>query len=71
MEFPDKFYNVLKWIVMIFLPAANTFVWMLSETLHFDSSTICGIISAVTVFLGSLIGVSTASYNKSKKKKKD
>lgn len=64
MKLPDKWYNILKWIVIIFLPALNTLIFSLGGILGFDSTIVCGIISAVTVFLGALIGVSTRAYNK-------
>jgi len=67
MKLPDKWYDILKWIVVIFLPALNTFIFALGAVLDFDSETICGVISAVTVFLGALIGVSTVAYKKGKK----
>lgn len=64
MKLPNKWYDILKWIVVIFLPALNTFIFALGIALHFESETICGVISAVTAFLGALIGVSTYSYKK-------
>lgn len=64
MKLPDKVYEILKWIVVIFLPALNTFIFALGGVLHFDSEVVCGVISAVTVFLGALIGVSTYAYRK-------
>ena len=67
MKLPDKVYDILKWIVVIFLPATNTLIFALGNVLDFDSEVVCGVISAVTVFLGTLIGVSTYSYKKGKK----
>lgn len=64
MKLSDRWYEILKWIVVIFLPALNTFIFALGSVLHFDSEVICGVISAVTVFLGALIGVSTYAYRK-------
>jgi hypothetical protein len=60
----NKVYDVLKWIVIVFLPALNTLIFALGNVLQFESSVICGIISAVTVFLGALIGVSSVRYSK-------
>ena len=60
----NKVYDILKWIVVIFLPALNTLIFALGGVLGFDSSVVCGVISAVTVFLGALIGVSTYQYRK-------
>lgn len=63
---PDRVYNVLKWIVVILLPALNTLIFSIGGLVKFDTGLICGVISAVTVFLGALIGVSTYAYNKDK-----
>lgn len=62
----NKVYDWLKWIVLVFLPALNTFIFALGLTLGFNSEIVCGVISALTVFLGALIGVSTHNYNKEK-----
>lgn len=67
----NKVYDVLKWIVIVFLPALNTLIFALGNVLQFESSVICGIISAVTVFLGALIGVSSVRYNKAEKETED
>ena len=66
MKLPNKVYDVLKWIVVVFLPALNVFIFALGEVLGFDSHIVCGVIAAVTTFLGALIGVSTIGYNKTK-----
>lgn len=66
MRIPDKVYDVLKWIVVILLPATNTLIFSIGSLLGHDTGLICGILSAVTVFLGALIGVSTYAYNKDK-----
>ena len=64
---PNKVYDILKWIVIVFLPALNTLIFALGNVLQFDATVICGIISAVTVFLGALIGFSSVKYTKSNK----
>lgn len=66
MKIPNKVYDVLKWIVMILLPATNTLIFTISGIIGKNSEVVCGILSAVTVFLGALIGVSTYQYNKDK-----
>lgn len=68
MKLPDKVYDVLKWIAMVVLPALATLVsvvltlWDIApaETIN----AIVGTITAVDAFLGALLGVSTAQYNK-------
>lgn len=64
MIISDKVYNILKWVVMILLPAVNVLVASLGAVIGFSSEMACGIISAITVFLGALIGVSSHNYNK-------
>lgn len=61
-----KAYEIIKWIVVIFLPALVGFIYALGEALGFDAVTICKVITAVQIFLGALIGVSTVAYNKNK-----
>ena len=65
MKLPDKVYEVLKWIVVIFLPALNVAMFGLGELYGFDATIICGTISIITTFIGALIGVSTYKYRKS------
>lgn len=62
---PDKWYNVLKWVSMIALPAVAVLVGVLGKTWGWDDvDKVVVTINAVGVFLGALIGVSTAQYNK-------
>ena len=63
---PNKVYDWLKWIVVIFLPALNVLMASLGDALGFNSVVICKVIIAIHVFLGALIGVSTIAYNKQK-----
>ena len=63
---PDKIYDVLKWICLILLPAAATFYGVISKIWSLPYGTeIPATITALGVFLGALIGVSTRAYNKS------
>lgn len=65
MKLSDKTYDTLKWICLVFLPAFSTFFYALDHLFGWGlASTVCGVVSAVTVFLGALLGVSTAQYNK-------
>lgn len=65
MKLPDKIYDILKWITMIFLPAFTTFYGVLGATLHFAyvQETLT-ILVAFDTFMGALLGISTAKYNK-------
>ena len=71
MKFPDRIYNVLKWIALICIPAITTFLSVVLGVLETDPKTIniiVTIIAAIGTLIGSLIGVSTAAYNKDKDK---
>ncbi len=67
MRLPSPVYDVLKWIVMIVLPALSTayvglaaiWQWPLADEVAKSCSVIC-------VLLGALLGISTAEYNKQK-----
>lgn len=65
MILPDKVYNVLKWLCLIFAPALVTLIATIFALYHIDGAEIvCGTISAITTFIGALIGVSTKAYKK-------
>lgn len=62
---PDKVYDILKWIVMIVLPACGTLYSALSGIWGFPyGEQIVGTISAFTAFLGIILGVTTVAYKK-------
>lgn len=61
----DKLYNVLKYIALIALPAVGTLYAALSGIWGFPyGEQVVGTITAVDTFMGVLLGISTASYNK-------
>lgn len=63
----DKLYDVLKWIAQIFLPAAATLYFALSQIWGLPyGEEIVGTITAFDAFLGALLGISSALYNKSR-----
>lgn len=69
MKLPNNVYNVLKWIAVIALPALGTFLAAVLPALKVDAetvNTVCIIVSATATFIGSLICVSTYTYNKTK-----
>ena len=66
IQFSDKSYNLIKWIAQLVLPAAGTLYFALSQIWGFPyGEEIVGTITAIDVFLGALIGISTVQYNKS------
>ncbi len=68
MKLSDRLYNVLKWLVLVCIPALTTayvglaaiFKWGYADTVAKVSAIVCTLI-------GSLIGISTAEYNRAKK----
>lgn len=65
MRLPDKVYDVLKWIVLIAIPALTTAYVGLSLIWGFPYADKVAKTSAVIcTLLGSLLGISTVQYNK-------
>lgn len=63
MKLPDKVYELLKWLVLIVLPALTTLYGTLAPVYGFqDADKILTAMTAVTTCLGTIIGVSTANY---------
>ena len=62
----NRVYDVLKWVVMIVIPALTTayvglaaiWTWPYPEEVAKTSAVVC-------TLLGALLGISTAEYNKS------
>jgi hypothetical protein len=65
MKLPDKLYDILKWVVMIVIPALTTayvglaaiWGWPYPEAIAKTSAIIC-------TLLGAILGISTAEYNR-------
>lgn len=65
MVFSNKVYDVLKWIAMYLLPALGTLYFALSGIWGFPyGEQVVGTITAVDTFIGVILGISTANYNK-------
>lgn len=65
MKLNNNVYDVLKWIVMVLLPAFGVLYGALAPVWGFQNADkVLTTLSAVTVFLGAVIGVSTVTYNK-------
>ena len=66
MKIPDKYYDILKWIAQILLPALATLYFAVSKIWGLPyGEEIVGTITAIDAFLGALLGISTHYYNKS------
>lgn len=68
MTMTNKTYDILKWIAQIALPALGALYAALASIWGFPfGEEVVGTISAVDVFLGALLQVSTSNYNKKSK----
>ena len=68
MKLPDKVYDVLKWIVLICIPALATAYVALSAIWGWPfADEVAKTATAVCTLLGALLGISTAQYNKENK----
>lgn len=65
MVFSNKTYDVIKWIAQYLLPAIGTLYAALAGLWGFPyGEQVVGTISAVDVFLGVMLGISSSNYNK-------
>lgn len=65
MKIPSKIYDVLKWVTMIVLPALATAYVGLSGIWGFPyASEVAKTTTIICTLLGSILGISTAEYNK-------
>ena len=66
MKLSNKAYDILKFICIVFLPALGTFIFAISKIWGWPpyAENIVGTLSAIAVFIGALIGISTMQYNK-------
>ena len=65
MKFSDKTYDFLKWLCLIAIPALVVLLATVLPALGVDPEIVKVItitISAIGVFIGTLIGVSTVAY---------
>lgn len=61
----NKAYDILKWIALYLLPALGTLYFALAGIWAFPyGEEVVGTITAIDTFLGVLLGISTAQYNK-------
>ncbi|OXZ37153.1 phage holin [Finegoldia magna] len=67
MKLDNKTYDILKWVAQILLPASATLYVAVAGIWGFPyAKEIAGTISAVDLFLGALLGISSMNYYKEK-----
>lgn len=65
MNISNKTYDILKWVAMYFLPSLGTLYFALAGIWGLPyGEQVVGSITAIDTFLGVLLGISTAQYNK-------
>jgi hypothetical protein len=68
MKLSNKVYDVLKYVALIVLPAVGTLYFALAGIWGFPyGEEIVGTLSAIETFLGAILVISTAQYNKDNK----
>lgn len=68
MKLSNKVYDALKWIALYLLPALGTLYFALSGIWGLPyGEQVVGTITAADTFLGVLLGISSATYNKGAK----
>lgn len=61
----NKAYDIIKWIVVIVLPSLGTLYFALAGIWGLPyGEEIVGTITAIDTFLGAVMMISTAQYNK-------
>lgn len=61
----NKTYDILKWVAQYLLPALATLYFAVAKIWGLPyGEEVVGTITAVDTFLGILLGISTANYNK-------
>ena len=61
----NKTYDILKWVCLIVLPALSTFYSVIASVWKLPcANEVILTIDAIGVLAGTIIGVSTAQYNK-------
>lgn len=67
MQLPDKVYDILKWLVLVVIPAVTTFYAVCDKVFGWGYAEIVTTISAaLCTCIGAIVGVSTAQYNAKK-----
>lgn len=68
MRISDKAYDILKWLVVIVIPAMTTFYAVLDRLFSWGFAEIVTTISAaLCTCIGAIVGISSASYYKEDK----
>lgn len=66
----NKWYDILKWVAIVCLPALSTFIVCISKIWGWADlgNNIAQTVTAVGVLLAALLGISSYLYNKGEEK---
>ena len=65
MKLSNKAYDIMKWVVQLFIPALITLYGVIGSTCHIPfTEQVLTIAGAVDVFLGTILKISTNNYYK-------
>ena len=64
MKMSDKLYKVLKYGLMIAVPAFIVYLTTLGDIWGFDPIKVIRTVAATATFVGTLVGISCYNYNK-------
>lgn len=65
MTLSNKVYDIMKWVVIIAIPACTTFYVTIDTIFSWGyGDTVAKVSSAVCTLLGALLGISSAQYYK-------
>lgn len=68
MKLSNRCYDWLKFFCTVFAPALGTLIFAISKIWGWPpfAENIVGTLSAIAVFIGALIGISSLNYNRGK-----
>lgn len=65
MKLSDRWYTILKWLVLVVIPSVTTFYVVIDRLFSWGYAEIVATISAaLCTCIGSIVGISTAQYYK-------
>ena len=65
MKLTNKAYDIMKWVVQLFIPALITLYGVIGSTCHIPyTEQVLTIAGAVDAFLGTILKISTNNYYK-------
>ena len=66
MTMSNKFYDIMKWIAMVVIPALGTLYFALAGIWGWPyGEQVVGTLTAIDTFIGIVLGISSAQYKKS------